>query len=121
MFWHPNTIRRMFSAIVHNDILKHNIALEIFNNDIQNRTFIKATPIKQLQQKCTEYTFTYINMCVHFEKINFTWIQPILNIPFSKIILDQTEINAVLKVDHYKIFGSLGNIDSALEGMCNST
>ena len=48
-------------------------------------------------------------MCVHFEKINFTWIQPILNIPFSKIILDQTEINAVLKVDHYKIFGSLGN------------
>ena len=109
VFWHPNTIRRMFSAIVHNDILKHNIALEIFNNDIQNRTFIKATPIKQLQQKCTEYTFTYINMCVHFEKINFTWIQPILNIPFSKIILDQTEINAVLKVDHYKIFGSLGN------------
>ena len=109
VFWHPNSIRKLFTVVVHTDIMKRDVELEIFNKDIQSNTFIKPSPIRLLQQKCTEFTYTYVKVFVEFEKINIIWIQPILNEKFACVMLDKCILNADLKVDHYQVSGSLDN------------
>ena len=111
LLWNPPIIRKIITFLIHNDIYKHKVNLELNNQNIKitNKDFINPSNFTVNRVKCDTNKYTYMNIHSSFSEIRIILIQPILQIKFNEMRFGPSFLDYESKVDHFIIKGELGN------------
>ena len=111
VIWNPPIIKNMISFLIHNDIYKHKVNLELNNQNItiKNKDFISPSNFVANRVKCNKNKYTYMNIHCSFSEIRIILIQPILQIKFNEMRFGPSFLDYESKVDHFIVKGELGN------------
>ena len=111
LIWNPPIIKNIISFLIHNDIYKHKVNLELNNQNISisNKNFISPSNFTINRVKCDTNKYTYMNIHSSFSEIRIILIQPILQIKFNEMRFGPSFLDYEGKVDHFIVKGELGN------------
>ena len=111
LIWVPDTIRKLLFFITHNTFLKSKVEKEMKdpNEKLLEQKFISPKEDNSFYPTCDKNNYIYMKIHVNFKKVNIILVQPILNIFYHEVVLNESTMDFDMYTDHMFIQGSLGN------------
>jgi hypothetical protein len=114
--WQPNSIRRLLHYFAHNDILRDRIKDETLGKTVEEKDKeIKSAPLEEEinKIKCNVTKELYLDLSLTLQKVNIIWVNPINNIYFMNVSLNESKLFFEMTLDHFNVSGTLGNTQLA--------
>jgi vacuolar protein sorting-associated protein 13A/C len=114
--WQPNSIRRLLHYLAHNDILRDKIKDEALGKTAEEiekemKTYPAEDEINKI--KCNVTKELYMELSLTLQKVNIIWVNPINNIYFMNVSLNESNLYVEMTLDHFNVSGTLGNTQLA--------